>query len=84
MVKGARAAMMALHLSGVVFGRLRTPHRRLPQARDVHALKVECGSNRAFGLECGMSARAALSRLALPCIDKEGDDGLFAERFGGI
>src|SRR5262249_32848000 len=29
-------------------GRLRTPHQRLPQARDVHALKVECGSNRAL------------------------------------
>jgi hypothetical protein len=31
-----------------------------------------------------MSARAALNRLALPCIDKEGDDGLFAKRFGGL
>jgi hypothetical protein len=31
-----------------------------------------------------VSARAALSRLALPWIDKEGDDGLLAERFGGL
>jgi hypothetical protein len=31
-----------------------------------------------------MSEEAALSRLALPCIDKEGDDGLFAKRFGGL
>jgi hypothetical protein len=31
-----------------------------------------------------MSARTALSRVALPCIDKEGDDGLFAKRFGGF
>jgi hypothetical protein len=31
-----------------------------------------------------MSARAALSRLVLPCIDKEGDDGLSAKRFGGL
>jgi hypothetical protein len=31
-----------------------------------------------------MSTRAALSRLALPCIVKEGDDGLFAKRFGGL
>ena len=31
-----------------------------------------------------MSARAALSRLALPCIDKEGDNGLFAKRFGRL
>jgi hypothetical protein len=34
--------------------------------------------------KCSMSARAALSRLVLPCIDKEGDDGLFAKRFGGL
>jgi hypothetical protein len=32
----------------------------------------------------GMCARAALSRLVLPCIDKEGDNSLFAKRFGGL
>jgi hypothetical protein len=26
----------------------------------------------------------AAAGLALPCIDKEGDDGLFAKRFGGL
>ena len=52
MVKSARAAMMALHLSGVVFGGpFADPASAAPQARDVHALKVECGSNRALGLE---------------------------------
>jgi hypothetical protein len=31
-----------------------------------------------------MSSRGVLSRLALPRIDKEGHDGLFAKRFGGL
>jgi hypothetical protein len=119
-----RAALTALHLSGVVFrrhwkpprlkpweGPFADPTQRLPPARDVHPLEVSVGltgvsrqllqqrlcllqiarvamfrSVRMIG--CVLRVRhvreSGAQPLALPCIDKEGDNCLFAKRFGGL
>jgi len=39
---------------------------------------------RATRLECGLSATATLGCSVLPRIHKEGDDGFFAKRLGGL